>query len=124
MERRQFSIRRLARTALVPMALWVFSGCQSVHKSEEVLAQTNMGREKEMMSMPDYVVGPPDLERATLDPQALGKLEDELGDVLLVLLTLGQRLDIDLLEVAERKLRKNAEKYAVETSRGRSDPAC
>lgn len=68
---------------------------------------------------------PPDAaERAALDPQTLGKLEDELGDVLLVLLTLGQRLDVDLLDVAERKLRKNAEKYAVESSRGRSNPAC
>lgn len=61
MERGQFSIRRLARTALVPVALWVLTGCQSVHKSEELLAQTPMGREKEMTSMPDYVVGPPDL---------------------------------------------------------------
>jgi polysaccharide export outer membrane protein len=61
MGRGNTSLRRLARIALVPVALWVFAGCQTVKVSEESLAKTDMGREKEMRSQPDYVVGPPDL---------------------------------------------------------------
>ena len=61
MGRGNTSLRRLARTALVPMALWVLTGCQTVKVSEESLAKIDMGREKEMRSQPDYVVGPPDL---------------------------------------------------------------
>ena len=44
----------------------------------------------------------------------------EAADVLLFLLRLCDKLDIDLAEAAERKLELNAEKYPVQKSRGRA----
>jgi len=55
------------------------------------------------------------LPRAARDEVAL-----ECADVLLYLLRLCDRLDLDLGAAAERKLALNAEKYPVEKSRGRS----
>ena len=61
MDRGQTNFRRLARIALAPLALWVVCGCQTVRTKEETIAAISMGREKMMFSMPDYVVGPPDI---------------------------------------------------------------
>jgi NTP pyrophosphatase (non-canonical NTP hydrolase) len=55
------------------------------------------------------------LPRATRDEVAL-----ECADVLLFLLRLCDRLDIDLGAAAEKKLKLNAKKYPVEKSRGRA----
>lgn len=46
---------------------------------------------------------------------------EELADILIYLVRLADRLDIDLLTQAERKVKLNAEKYPVELSKGRSD---
>ena len=62
-------------------------------------------------------------ERGRLDAELLARIEDELGDITLVLLTLALRLDMDLLELGDKKLRRNAEKYPVEASRGRAEPS-
>lgn len=56
-----------------------------------------------------------DLPRATRDEVAL-----ECADVLLFLLRLCDKLDIDLTAAAERKLKLNANKYPVEKSRGKA----
>lgn len=45
---------------------------------------------------------------------------DELADVLLYLVRLADKLDIDLMSAATAKLSKNAEKYPVAKSKGRS----
>ncbi len=45
----------------------------------------------------------------------------EAADVLLYLLRLCDKLDIDLAAAAERKIALNAKKYPVEKSRGKSD---
>lgn len=50
--------------------------------------------------------------------QAVG---EELADVLIYLVRLADRLDLDLLAEAEKKVARNAKKYPVGTSRGRSD---
>ena len=42
----------------------------------------------------------------------------ELADVLIYLVRLADRLDVDLLAAAERKLALNAEKYPAERARG------
>jgi len=55
------------------------------------------------------------LAQATRDEVAL-----EIADVLLFLLRLADRLGIDPLEAAARKLELNARKYPVEKSRGRA----
>jgi NTP pyrophosphatase (non-canonical NTP hydrolase) len=55
------------------------------------------------------------LPRSTRDEVAL-----ECADVLLFLLRLCDKLDIDLATAAEKKLALNAKKYPVEKSRGRA----
>jgi NTP pyrophosphatase (non-canonical NTP hydrolase) len=49
-----------------------------------------------------------------------GKIEEEMADVAIYLLELADLLQIDLLEAAATKLRRNAEKYPVEKAKGSS----
>lgn len=47
-------------------------------------------------------------------------IADEIGDVLIYLVRLADKLEIDPLQAAWEKLEKNAEKYPVEKSKGSS----
>ncbi|MFP7723698.1 nucleotide pyrophosphohydrolase [Lysobacter sp. A3-1-A15] len=62
-----------------------------------------------------------DEQSRTLDDAKRTAVGEELADVLLYLLQLADKLDIDPLQAAERKLRLNAEKYPADRARGRSD---
>lgn len=53
-----------------------------------------------------------------LDSSHKAEVAEELADVLLYLLRLADILEIDLQQAAQTKIRKNAEKYPVELSRG------
>jgi dCTP diphosphatase len=55
------------------------------------------------------------------DPTTREGVADEMADVLLLLVSLGEATGIDLLPAAFRKLRSNAEKYPIEKARGRAD---
>jgi NTP pyrophosphatase (non-canonical NTP hydrolase) len=55
-----------------------------------------------------------------LGPKALEEVSFEVADVLLLLLRLCDRLGVDPIDVARRKLVLNRVKYPVEKSRGRS----
>jgi len=55
-----------------------------------------------------------------LPPETLAEVEHELADVLIFLVELADRLNVDLLAAAERKLALNAQKYPVEKARGRA----
>lgn len=55
-----------------------------------------------------------------LPPQTLGEVEHELADVFIFLLELAERLEVDLLAAAERKLALNAQKYPVDKARGKA----
>lgn len=59
-------------------------------------------------------------ESQQLDEARRTAVAHELADVLLYLVRLADRLDVDLLEAARRKLALNAAKYPVEKSRGSS----
>ena len=48
-------------------------------------------------------------------------VEEELADVLNYCFLLASKLGLDPIETVRKKMRKNAEKYPVEKSRGRSD---
>lgn len=54
--------------------------------------------------------------------EAIGKsnedLKDELADVLIYSLMLADNLGFDINEIIENKLKKNAEKYPIEKSKG------
>jgi dCTP diphosphatase len=57
-------------------------------------------------------------ESAALAPEARARVREELADVLLYLIRLADKLDLDLIECAREKLRLNAAKYPVEKARG------
>lgn len=59
-------------------------------------------------------------QSASLDAESLALVREELADVLLYLVRLADRLDVDLLAAAREKMIRNAEKYPVEKARGSS----
>ena len=61
-----------------------------------------------------------DQQSASLSGEQLGEVALELADVLLYLVRLADKLNVDLLQAAHRKIAINADKYPVERSRGSS----
>ena len=59
-------------------------------------------------------------QAANLPPATRNEVALECADVLLFLLRLTDKLDIDLVAAAEKKLELNAQKYPVEKSRGKA----
>ena len=51
----------------------------------------------------------------------LEAVSDEMADVFVYLLDLADRLGVDLVEVSDRKMDKNALKYPVDKARGKAD---
>lgn len=54
----------------------------------------------------------------TLDAKAHAAASDEIADVLLYLIRLGDQLGIDPVAAAQRKMEKNAQKYPADKARG------
>ena len=52
------------------------------------------------------------------DKEALG---EEMADVFTYLIDLADRIGVDLLDITDRKMDKNALKYPIEKAKGRSD---
>lgn len=59
-------------------------------------------------------------ESRNLPPEKLAEVKDEIGDVLVYLLNLADKLGIDPIEAAREKMLKNAEKYPVSAVHGRA----
>lgn len=59
-------------------------------------------------------------ESLALAPAAKAAAGEEIADVLLYLVRLGDKLGIDPVEAARRKLVRNAEKYPADKARGHS----
>ncbi len=59
-----------------------------------------------------------DAESAALSPETRSKVSEELADVLLYLVRLADKLDVDLAAAASEKLKVNADKYPVDKARG------
>jgi dCTP diphosphatase len=57
-------------------------------------------------------------ESESLDAAKRAEVELEMADVLIYLVRLAERLDIDLIDAASKKLAINAQKYPVERSKG------
>ena len=55
-----------------------------------------------------------------LAPETLAEVEHELADVLIFLVEIADRLNVDLLAAAARKLALNAQKYPVDKARGKA----
>jgi NTP pyrophosphatase (non-canonical NTP hydrolase) len=56
----------------------------------------------------------------SLPPETRAAVEEEMADVLLYLVRLADRLDVDLVAAARAKIARNGEKYPVEKARGSS----
>jgi len=56
----------------------------------------------------------------SLAPEQLAEVGEEMADVLLYLIRLADKLDVDLLQAAARKMELNAKKYPVEKAHGSS----
>ena len=61
MDRARLDSRHRRIGWLMAFAIVLASGCQTVKTPEEKIAQSNLPREFSKVSMPDYVVEPPDL---------------------------------------------------------------
>ena len=59
----------------------------------------------------------------TLSPEKREQVAQELADVFLYLVRLADRLDIDLMDAAQRKLVINAQKYPADKVRGSAKKA-
>lgn len=59
-----------------------------------------------------------DEQSAALSPETRTRVSEEIADVLLYLIRLADRLDLDVIACATEKLRRNAEKYPIEKARG------
>ena len=56
----------------------------------------------------------------SLPPDKLAAVADEMADVMLYLIQIADKLDVDLLDAAAAKLAMNGERYPIEKSRGSS----
>lgn len=61
-----------------------------------------------------------DADSAVLSADRRAKISEELADVLLYLIRLSDKLEVDLDQAARAKLELNAKKYPVEKARGSS----
>jgi NTP pyrophosphatase (non-canonical NTP hydrolase) len=59
-------------------------------------------------------------ESRRLPAKKLAQVSDEMADVLLYLVRLADKLDVDLAAAARRKMQVNAQKYPPERARGTS----
>jgi NTP pyrophosphatase (non-canonical NTP hydrolase) len=62
----------------------------------------------------------PEADSAVLTPEQYSKVREEIADVLLYLICLADKLNIDLLTAANDKIQVNAAKYPVDKARGSS----
>ena len=56
----------------------------------------------------------------SLSAEEISAVRKEMADVLLYLIRLSDKLDVDLLEAAREKILENAQKYPVEKAKGSS----
>ena len=58
------------------------------------------------------------LEGAKDDATAVARFSEEIADVFIYLLLISDKLGIDLLRAADKKLKENARRYPIKKSRG------
>lgn len=61
-----------------------------------------------------------DSNRIQENPQSMAKINDEVADVFVYLMRIINKTGIDLEQAVRNKMKKNAEKYPVEKSKGNS----
>ena len=94
---------------------------------EEKIRRFNRERDWEQFHSPENLAKSVCIEAAELlecfqwdDDFDLNAVSEEMADVFTYLIDLADRLDVDLLEVTDRKMDKNALKYPVEKAKGKN----
>ncbi len=82
------------------------------------LAMALAGEAAEIMEIFQWLT-PEESERLAEDKMA--EIRDEIGDVLIYLVRLADKLGIDPMEAANQKMEKNRKKYPADLVRGRAD---
>ncbi|MBN1457712.1 MAG: nucleotide pyrophosphohydrolase [Sedimentisphaerales bacterium] len=59
-----------------------------------------------------------DEQSRSLSDEKTAEIKDEIGDAMIYLLNLSDKLGVDPIAAAEQKLEKNRQKYPVEKARG------
>jgi dCTP diphosphatase len=59
-------------------------------------------------------------QSCNLSPEKLAEVEQELADIQVYLISLAEKLKLDLVAAVDKKLILNAQKYPVEKARGNS----
>ena len=59
-------------------------------------------------------------QSCNLSPEKLAEVEQELADIQVYLISLAEKLKLDLIAAVDKKLVLNAQKYPVEKARGNS----
>jgi NTP pyrophosphatase (non-canonical NTP hydrolase) len=59
-------------------------------------------------------------ESGRLDSDKLAEVQEEIGDILIYLANICDKLDIDPMRAAQEKLKKNSEKYPAAKVRGKA----
>lgn len=59
-----------------------------------------------------------ELSRVHTDPDKKKKIEEEIADIIMYLLVLSYKTDIDILKAIEEKLEKNSKRYPVDKIKG------
>lgn len=59
-------------------------------------------------------------ESRNLPPEKLRQIEEEIGDIMVYLINLADKLGVDPVRAADRKISKNAKKYPVAKAYGSS----
>jgi NTP pyrophosphatase (non-canonical NTP hydrolase) len=60
-----------------------------------------------------------ELDEVTSNPETRQQIEEEISDILSFVLSFANRLNIDLSEALEKKMKKNAIKYPAQVYRGK-----
>lgn len=63
---------------------------------------------------------PKQSEADVMEPKLRAKIEEELADVLIFAIEFANMTQLDIAEIIEKKMKRNAEKYPVEKARGNS----
>jgi len=94
---------------------------------KEKIRRFNRERDWEQFHSPENLAKSVCIEAAELlecfqwdDDFDLNAVSEEMADVFTYLIDLADRLDVDLLEVTDRKMDKNALKYPVEKAKGKN----
>ena len=94
---------------------------------KEKIRRFNRERDWEQFHSPENLAKSVCIEAAELlecfqwdDDFDLNAVSEEMADVFTYLIDLADRLDVDLLEVTDRKMDKNALKYPVEKVKGKN----